>query len=148
MTFRALVKMWTVPSGMCALEVSQIFKHKFKDSSKVCFASGSWVRRGLRGRNGGHEVALVRGTWRGSTETLEDRPVTQIRKRLPALHHSWFPLQGSYKDPVHILQPVSPTPTIQVLSSAVLSSSCGRAARQADGHPLTGKISGTRSARL
>lgn len=62
MKFQALVKMRTVPNGICALEVSRIFKHKFKDSSKVYFASGTWVRRGRGGRNGGHEVELVRGT--------------------------------------------------------------------------------------
>lgn len=62
MKFQALVKMRTVPNGICALEVSRIFKHKFKDSSKVYFASGTWVRRGRGSRNGGHEVELVRGT--------------------------------------------------------------------------------------
>lgn len=63
--FQVLVKMCMVPNPMCVCRCrpwNVYMKHKFKDLSQVYFAPATQVRRGPRGRNGGDEVELVRGT--------------------------------------------------------------------------------------
>lgn len=61
--FQVLVKMCMVPNPMCVCRCRPWnVCMKFKDLSQVYFAPATQVRRGPRGRNGGDEVELVRGT--------------------------------------------------------------------------------------